>query len=457
MKYVQVALLAAALSLPAGSQAESSAEPMARKLLADLVAIPSTEESGKAREAAEYLADVLLEAGFPREDVKVAGASQTVGGLVARLPGRSGATPVLLMAHLDVVPASADAWESDPFTLTERDGFLYGRGTDDNKGGAALLVANFIRLRNEGFVPDNDLLLVFTLDEETRMQSINWLLKELPELRNALVALNTDAGKITEADGRPAIFGIQAAEKIYMTLELAVESEGGHSSQPRRENAINILAEALRDVAEHEFPVNLSEVTQGYFAVASELEGGPMGRAMKSLAQGNASGEELELLGSSPRYNAMMRTTCVATRLEAGHANNALPRSATATVNCRVLPHESTDDVDRILSGVIDDPRVSMKRIELPESSPPSPLSPAIIERVEQINREVYPGSRIMPMMGTGATDGLYLRRAGIPTYAMSGLVADPEGERAHGLDERIGSEYYGISVEFWYRLLKTY
>jgi len=457
MKHWLIAALVGVLLAPGVADAGAGHVVEARSLLADLVAIPSTQETGRAREAAELLANVLLNSGFPPEDVQSIGPSASVGGLVARLPGRSGARPVLLMAHLDVLPAETAAWATDPFTLTERDGFLYGRGVDDNKSGAALLVVNLVRLRNEGFVPANDLYLVFTLDEETQMESIRWLLAEVPQLRTAQAALTSDSSSLFKVDGKPVIFGVQAAEKIYMTLDLEVTGEGGHSAWPHGENTIYVLAEALRKLAGYRFPVSLGEVTRGYFAEASRLEEGPLGEAMLALAGGDASQEQMGLLQSSPYHNAMMRTTCVATRLAAGNADNAVPQSAIATVNCRILPHEDPDETIRSLEALIGDPRVMMHMRWPPDAAPPTPLRPDVLERIEKVVTSLYPGIRLMPIMSAGATDALYTRAAGIDTYGLSGLVVFPEENYPHAPNERIAVEYFEIEAELWYRLLKRF
>jgi len=430
--------------------------PTAQELLAGLIAIPTTEETGRAREAAEFLAGHLLSAGFPARDVQLLGPSETVGGLVARLPGRGTERPVLLLAHLDVVPAVAESWSDDPFQLVARDGYLYGRGTLDNKSGAATLVSNLIRMKQEGIVPERDLVLVLTLDEETNMRSIRWLLEHHTTLLEAEFALNTDGGTVQLIDGKAAVFGIQTAEKIYMTLELRADNPGGHSSVPQPENAIYTLAKALNKIAAYRFPVNLNDVTRANFASPAESISASVGSAMGKLASNSASPQDVALLQSIPSINAQMRTTCVATRISGGHADNALPTYAKAVINCRILPQENGADVESRLLQVIADDAISMRRTYEPETSPPSPLVPEVLDRITRIATAMFPGVKIMPMMSTGASDGLYTRRDGVPTYGISAIAKSPEDNREHGIDERIKQSAFVDSVEFWFRIMSA-
>lgn len=440
-----------------GCSAESPPDnPTTRELLTDLVAIPSTAETGRAREAAEYLAGRLLAAGFPDEDVRLLGPSATVGGLVVRLAGRDSARPVLLLAHLDVVPAVAEYWTSDPYVLVEREGFLYGRGSSDNKAGAATLIANLIRLRGEGFVPEQDLLAVLTLDEETNMHSIVWLLENHAPLADAEFALNTEPGSVSTRDGEPVFFGVQAAEKMYMVNEIRTENPGGHSSVPRPNNAIYSLAEAITRIAAYKFPVNLNDVTRAFFAASAESEDEPLATAMRALASDSASEDQLALIERSNFYTALLRTTCVATMLSGGHAENALPTFATVVVNCRILPQEIPDEVEATLLDVIADDSIKMRRTYEPEISPPSPLTSEILSKIAKVSTVIFPGITVLPAMYTSATDSLYTRAAGIPTYGFSAIADSEDGDNAHGIDERVGIAALEDSIEFWYRLLQT-
>jgi len=441
---------------PVASTLAADGVSTAHELLAGLIEIQTTEENRNASKAAEFLAEYLLAAGFPAEDVRLLGPSGTVGGLVARLPGRGTQRPVLLLAHLDVVPAVAESWTSDPYQLIARDGYLYGRGTSDNKAGAATLVANLIRMKQEGIIPERDLLIVLTLDEESNMQSIRWLLKHHQPLLEAEFALNTDSGDVQMIDGKAVAFAVQAAEKVYMTLELRTDNPGGHSSLPQAENAIYTLAKALSRMADYQFPVNLNEITRAYFANPAEMVGASMGSAMRRLAQDEASPQDLVLLQSDPSMNAQMRTTCVATQLSGGHAENALPTFAIAVINCRILPQEDPEEVESRLVRVIADDSISIRRTYEPVPSPPSPLAPELLERISEIAADMFPGAKISPLMGAGATDGLYTRSNGIPTYGFSAIAKSSEDNRDHGIDERIKQSAFVDSVEFWYRIMST-
>ncbi|MFV1998586.1 MAG: M20/M25/M40 family metallo-hydrolase, partial [Acidiferrobacterales bacterium] len=345
-------------------------------------------------------------------------------------------------------------WTSDPFRLVARDGNLYGRGTSDNKAGAATLVANLIRMKQEGIVPERDLVVVLTLDEESNMQSIRWLLEHHEPLLEAEFALNTDAGDVLAINGKATTFSIQAAEKVYMTLELRADNPGGHSSLPQPENAIYSLAKALNKISEFQFPVNLNDVTRANFARPGESVATNMKSAMRRLASDEAGPQDLALLQSDPSMNAQMRTTCVATQLSGGHAENALPTFAIAVINCRILPQENAEEVEFKLKQVIADDTISMRRTYEPVASPPSPLVPEVLGLVTRIAGDMFPGIKIAPAMGAGATDGLYTRSNGIPTYGFSGIASSSEGNRDHGIDERIKQSAFIDSVEFWYRIM---
>jgi len=453
--FLASALLMSSLALSAAAKA-ADASPTALELLGELIAIPSTEETGRARESAELLAKHLLAAGFPEENVQLLGPENTIGGLVVRLPGGGEKRPVLLMAHLDVVPSVAQYWSSDPYKLVTRDDYLYGRGVSDNKTGAATLIANLIRLKKAGIVPERDLVVVLTLDEESNMFSIRWLLENHPVLLDAEFALNTDGGGVELVDGTAVTFGVQAAEKVYMTLEIQANNPGGHSSVPPSENAIYALAEALNRIGEYRFPVNLNDVTRAYFAASATSVDEPLASAMRDLANDKADEGQLKLLESTPFYNAQMRTTCVATQLFAGHAENALPTYARAVINCRILPQENAEDIDAELSRVIANDAIQMRRTYEPEVSPPSALIPEVLDRITTLATDRYPGIRILAGMSTGATDGLYTRSAGIPTYGISAIAQSAEGNNEHGIDERIAISAFKDSVEFWYRIMST-
>lgn len=430
---------------------------LVRDILQELIQIPTTEAEGATPRAAQAMADRLLAAGFPREDVRVLGPNPRTGNLVARLRGRdTGARPILLMAHLDVVPARPEDWSVDPWTLLERDGWFYGRGTTDNKAGAAILVSNFIRMTRDGWHPERDVIILLTGDEETSGSSIQWLLAEHRALIDAEVALNTDAGELIVKDGRPTLFTVQASEKIYADYQLEVTDPGGHSSLARPDNPIYTLAGALLRIREYLFPVHVTEVARMFFERSALVETGPLAADMRAVAAARADEAAAARLSKVPFYNARLRTTCVATRVEAGHANNALPQLARAVINCRILPGLPTTEVEATLRRLAGD-RVKFTVLEPPVASPPSPLTPALLSQVERLVAEEWPGVPVAPTMLAGGTDGLFVRRAGIPTYGISGLAQNPDDIRAHGMDERVGVEAFYEATQFWYRLIRMF
>ena len=363
---------------------------------------------------------------------------------------------MLMIAHLDVVPARREDWSLDPWTFTERDGWFYGRGTSDNKFGVALLAANFIRLRREGWQPQRDVVIAFTGDEETTSVGIRWLLEERRPLVDAEFALNADAGALILKNGRPSIFTVQASEKMYMDLELQAADKGGHSSLPGPGNPVYAVAEALVRIAEYKFPVNITEVSRAFFERSALVESGQLAADMKVIGQGRSDKTVVERLSAIPFYNARLRTTCVATRVEGGHANNALPQRAKAILNCRILPGESAGDVEatvRRLAGK----SVEVRVVNPADPSPPSPVGGPVLQTLERLVAEQWPGVPVSPMMETGATDGLWVRRAGIPTYGIAAITEDPDDVRAHGKDERVGVEAFYQATEFWYRMIRAF
>ena len=446
-------------SASAGTGRQSTADQeLAREIFAELIEIPTVEGSDLTVEAAEAMAARLIDAGFPAEDVQVVGPEPRLGNLVARYRGTGeGGDPVLLMAHIDVVPALREDWSFEPFVFREADGYFYGRGTTDNKAGAAHLVANFIRLKQEGFVPERDLILVLSADEETTGASVTWLVNERRDLVDADFAINTDAGGGVLKNGKPHIFTVQASEKVYLTFQLEVKNPGGHSSIPVDDNAIYRLTMGLARLSEFAFPIEPNEITRTYFARYAQFEEGETAGLMEATGNG-AAAAAARLASMEPYWNAMLRTTCVATRLAAGHADNALPQTAQAVVNCRILPGKSPDDVEAELRRVLGDEEIALTRLSEPTSSPPSPLTPEIMETLESLVEELFPGAPVIPTMSTGATDGLYVRNGGIPVYGVSAMLEDEDEEvRAHGRDERLSTRAFYDGLEFWYRMLKAF
>jgi acetylornithine deacetylase/succinyl-diaminopimelate desuccinylase-like protein len=344
----------------------------------------------------------------------------------------------------------------DPFTFTEKDGYYYGRGTTDDKAMSAIFVANLIRMKQEGVVPARDIILALTADEEGGPHNgVDWLIENHRNLVDAEYALNEGGGGQIRK-GRKLLNAVQASEKVYQSFRLESANKGGHSSRPEKDNAIYHIAAALARIGMYEFPANLNEVTRTYFDRMSAIETGQLAADMKAVAQRIPDQGAVARLSDHPFYNALMRTTCVATMLEGGHAENALPQMARATVNCRVLPGEDPAEVQRVLSRVVSDEKVTITPIAPAKPSPPSPLVPAVMGPIERITHEMWPGVPVVPVMSTGATDGLYFRQAGIPVYGVSGIFGDIDDSRAHGRDERILAESFFGGLDFLDRLVRA-
>jgi acetylornithine deacetylase/succinyl-diaminopimelate desuccinylase-like protein len=446
----------APLLIPVALSAQrDAARTLEREILKQLVEINTSDSAGHTREAAEVLQQRLIGAGMPEADVQVLGYDPRYQSLVARYRGRNaGAKPILLMAHLDVVDARKEDWSSDPYVFREQDGYYYGRGTSDDKFGAAMLVASFIRYKKEGFVPDRDIIIALTADEETTGNSIQWLVQKHRELVDADFALNADAGGGELREGKAIAFSVQTAEKVYLSFEFSVRNKGGHSSLPEPDNAIYRLSDALARLARHTFPVRLNETTRGFFDGAAKNQPAAIAADMHALARlGDAAAARR--LSTVPYYNSVMRTTCVATRLFAGHADNALPQLARATVNCRMLPDDPADSVEAVLRRVAADTAIHISRIGTAAPSPASPLRRDVMGPVELLARQMWPDAAIVPEMSTGATDGAFTRNAGIPTYGVAAVFERVDDVRAHGKDERIRVKSYHDAAEFWYQLVK--
>lgn len=429
-------------------------QELARDILRELIEIDTTDSNGDNTAAAQAMADRLLAAGFAKEDVQVLGPVERKGNLVARYRGRdSGRRPLLLLAHIDVVEADPADWTLDPFTFVEQDGYYYGRGTTDDKDEAAIHIANFIRMKQDGFQPDRDIIVALTADEEGgEHNGVVWLLENHPQLIDAEYALNEGGGGAMK-DGVPISNAVQASEKVYQSFVLEVTNPGGHSSLPLKDNAIYHLADALVRIRNHDFPVSLNEVTRMFFERSADLAEGDLADAMRGVMQNPPDPAAIAYLQETPYYNSRLRTTCVATMLDGGHAENALPQRARATVNCRVLPGESIDAVENTLITVIGNDQVNVSRVAPAKPSPPSPLTPEMLGTIESLTESMWPDVAVIPTMSTGATDGLYLRNAGIPVYGVSGLFGDIDDVRAHGQNERIRIESFFDGQEFLYQL----
>jgi acetylornithine deacetylase/succinyl-diaminopimelate desuccinylase-like protein len=466
MKRMLLAILAAIALVywayfeePARAQTRTAQQQLAVDVYKELVEINTVTATGDTARAAEAMAARLRAAGFSESNVQVFTPAPRKGNLVARLRGTGARRPILLLAHLDVVEARREDWSVDPFKLIEKDGYFYGRGTADDKFMAAAFVANLIRHKHEGYKPDRDIILALETDEEILDRDalgIQWLLKNYRDLIDAEFALN-EGGSVGLKNGKPIRNSIQTSEKVSLSYQLEVKNRGGHSSLPTRENAIYRLAEGLARLSKFNFPFKLNETTRAYFERIAELEGEQVAADIRSVTSGrpDPASPSLVRLSANPVYNAQLHTTCVATMLEGGHAYNALPEVARATVNCRIMPGEPVNEVDATLVQVLADDQIAVTQIGEPVLSAPSALHGEIMGAVGKLSAEFWPGAPIVPTMSAGATDGSYLRNAGIPTYGHSGLAGDVDDVRVHGRDERVLVKSFFDGQEYLYRLVK--
>jgi len=458
MRLPKPALLGLALGgvLASGAIADDTRQ-LARDVFRELIEIDTSTTNGNTTTAAEAMAARLRAAGFPAADVAVLGPDPRHGNLVARLRGTGARRPLLLLAHLDVVDARREDWTLDPFQFVERDGFYYGRGTQDIKDGAALLVTDMIRLGREGYRPDRDLILALTAGEESgEANGVDWLLEHQRPLIDAAYCVNTDGGDFQLKDGKPRLAAMQATEKLAVDFRLETTDRGGHSSLPRRENPIYRLAAGLGRLAAFAFPPELNPVTQAFLERTAGIESGSLAADMRAVLKTPPDAAALARLSDSPYFGALLRTTCVATMLEGGHAPNALPQRAAANVNCRILPGHPPAEVRATLVEVLADDRISVSEPAAVLVAPPPSLEPELLGALERVVPGLWPGVPVVPTMETGGTDGYYLRPAGIPTLGVSGVFLDLDDVRSHGRDERIGVEAYHQGVEFYYRLIKA-
>ena len=453
-------MLAACL-LSSGTQAvEQEASEHARKTLeiyTHIIGVETSKNLGNVPEVANYLASELLAAGFAEEDVEVVPLGETAS-LIAKYrgDGSSGKAPILLLGHMDVVEALAADWERPPFELTSDDKYFFARGTVDNKFGVAQLTSTFIRLKKEGFVPTRDLIIAFSGDEESNMTTTRMLAYEREDLAKAEYALNSDAGGgDLDAGGRPLVYLMQAAEKTYVTWDITVRNPGGHSSRPRPDNAIYDLANAITKIQNFRFPVRWSEMTQTFFEETGEQLGGELGQAMIQFANNPQDEAASDRLAVESSYVGTTRTTCVVTMLKAGHAENALPQSATATVNCRIFPGVPVTSVESALKHAVDNDAVEFNLLEEPTESPISRLRPDVVAAVNKAVHTRYPDIKVIAYMESGDTDGMHFRKAGIPTWAVSGLFMNPDEMFAHGLNERVPVKAFYDALDHWSIILR--
>ena len=441
------AVLAAAALAPLGVVARPAApappaasQALGREILKQLVEINSTHAFGSTL-AAKAIAERMIAAGFAPADVRllIPPGHPDKGNVVVRLRGRGKARPILYIGHLDVVEARREDWTYDPFVLTEKDGWYYGRGTIDMKGPDAALITSLIRMKTEGFVPDRDIIVAFTADEEAGgdFSGIDWLLKNHRDLIDAALVMNAD-------------------EKIYVTYRIEATDKGGHSSRPTAANPIYRLSRALTRIEARPFPVDLTATTKAYFTGRAALESGQVKADMLDAGSSSPSPGAIARLASQVETNILMRTTCVATMIDGGQGESALPQRARAVIQCRVIPSERVEDVEKALATTIGDPAVTLSVFTPPTPSPESPPSPKVIGAVAGVAKAMWPEVVILPIMSPGASDSAFTRAAGMPSYGVDGIFDDVDDERAHGRDERIGVTAFSEELEFTYRLMKA-
>lgn len=463
-----IALALGAVVSPASAQsALTPHQRLAREIYAELVSINSSDSVGSVTRAAEAMAKRFRAAGFPAADVQVLAPAgkPTKGNLVVRYRGRGGPSagkPILLLAHIDVVAAKREEWPRDPFTMVEENGYFLGRGTADDKAMAAIFVANVLRYKQEGWRPDRDLILALTADEEGGdANGVSWLLENHRSLIDAAYALNEGGGGTLSGpgpDARPLFHSIQAAEKVYADFTLTTTNSGGHSSVPRRDNAIYQLADGLARLARFTFPVELNPTTTAFFEQTAKVEKPEIGAAMRAVVANPGDSAGAAILSRDARYSSMLRTTCVATRLAGGHAYNALPQTASANVNCRMAPTSNADAVRSTLARVIADSGIAItyttaQRPSFPTSVPP--IEPALLTATTDITHKMWGDIPVIPTMSTGATDGYHLRAVGIPTYGVSGIFSAPGETNSHGRDEKLRVKSFFEGLDFLDQLVR--
>ncbi len=436
-------------------------QQMARDIFKELIEINTTDSpAGNVTTAADAMAARFRAAGFSDDDIHVAGPQPNKHNLVVRFRGRGGnAKPILFLGHLDVVQALKQDWSNnlDPFKFNEIDGFFYGRGTSDIKQGDTELIANLIRLKKEGWKPSRDFILALTADEESgESNGVQWLIKQHRDWIDAEYSINTDAGDFEMQKGKRLLLGVETSEKNYVDFTLEAKSSGGHSSRPVKDNAIYRLAAALQRLSQFDFPAQLNETTRSFFAQTARLQDARVAADFTAVAQPTSDPAAVTRLSQSAYYNALLRTTCVATLLQGGHAPNALPQTARANVNCRMLPTDSIANVQATLKKVVADQQVTVVVANESGAAPPSAINPAIMRQLESLSSKLYSGIPVVPIMDTGASDGKFLRLAGIPTYGVPGVFEDIDDVRAHGRDERIGVKEFYDGVDFYYLFIKS-
>ena len=436
-----IGIALATTSFPALAQQRPD-QVQARQIYEKVITFRTSQGQGQVPPMVAYLEGVLREGGISADNIAKLPKAETVGMLV-RVPGTDrNAKPILFSAHMDVVDARPEDWKRDPYKLIEENGYFYGRGTIDNKGGVVALMSTILRMQKDGVKPQRTLVFAFIGDEETGLDEADGTTRQVaahPWVKNAEYAINTDAGGgLLSPDGKPIIYLVQGAEKTYATFELTATNQGGHSSRPRTDNAIYEIAKAVTRIDEYRFPAMSNELTRAYLGAVGKVTPGPAGEMLKRFAANPQDSAAADAIAGIPEFAGTTRTTCVATMLSGGHAENALPQKATATVNCRIFPGVAFEDVQKQLTTLVADPKISVKVLGAPFSGPVSELRPDIERAITQSIHERYPGVAVTPYLESGGTDGMVYRTAGIPTWATSGIFIKPDEMFAHGLDERI-------------------
>jgi acetylornithine deacetylase/succinyl-diaminopimelate desuccinylase-like protein len=467
MKPVWLCLIASLLSAGySAAQAPPEYQKLAREIFKELIEINTTDSVGNVTTASEAMAKRFRAAGFDEKDIQIAGPRDNKKNVVLRYHGSGARQPILFVGHLDVVEARREDWTTDPFRFLEKDGYFYGRGAEDMKSGDALLVTNFIRLKKEGYVPDRDLILALTADEEGgTANGVDWLLKTHRDWIDAEYSINLDGGEFEKDKDKRLLAGLQASEKVYVDYQFEALNPGGHSSVPSPDNAIYRLSDALARLRGFSFPVSTSEITRNYFLKTAVLSSGQTAADMRAVAKTPPDPAAVARLSQVLYFNSLLHTTCVATMLTGGHAPNALPQMARANVNCRIIPGEEPEAIRATLEKVAADSAVKVTIVPViaPDGShvpqvgvPPSPLLPEVVQAEEKTVHSFWPDLPVVSTMSTGASDGRYLRLAGIPTYGIACMFYELDDNRAHGKDERIGVKEFDEGVEVNYQLIRN-
>ena len=462
------AIFCAVLSCTASNaQTPSADDALARDIFKELIEINTTDSVGSVTAAAEAMAARLRQAGFSDTDMQLLGPNDRKRNLVVRLRGTGKHKPVLLFGHLDVVEALRQDWTTDPFKFVEKDGYFYGRGTQDMKSGDAIMVSSLARLKKEKFKPSRDIILILTADEEGgKSNGVSWLFNNHPDLVDAEFAINHDGWSVISSNGTPQFFDLTATEKVYADFQLSTTNKGGHSSEPTPDNAIYQLVGGLARLQKYEFPFELNAVTRPYYEQMATIETGQRAADMRTILADPPDLAAVARLSTDPLDHSTLHTTCVPTRLQGGHANNALPQMAMANVNCRVEPGHPLEAIRQEIIKVLDDPGITVKYVadnfEVSDTAPdrkayaPAPLNPVVMKPLEKWVSKFWPGLKVVPSQSSGATDGVYVNAAGIPTFVIAGIDVDRADVRAHGRDERVGVPSFYRGNQFFYEYLKA-